>query len=140
MEADLWRGEARVEAVRKVGSINVDRHTDTKSAESSAKDGDDKHGDEEEYQKEEGSDTDADADAPTSKEEGLERWMYEMTMRFLHGLDEDFEYKVVDENEELDEVRIREEQERWFEDEEPRWSGAESSDAIVAGETGIQDF
>jgi len=75
-----------------------------------------------------------------NREEGLERWKYEMTMRFLHGQDSDFSYKEVDENEEFDELEIREEQDKWFEDEEPEWSSDVASREVVAGETGIQDF
>ena len=85
-------------------------------------------------------------EAPIDKEDGMRRWHKEMDLRFLRGDDEDFEYKVVDDNEEYDDrgVEEREEEERWFEEEEPRWvngrGDTETKDIVVQGETGIQDF
>ena len=73
---------------------------------------------------------------PTSKEEGFERWKFEMTIRFLKGDDEDFNYQEIDESDEWDVIEGKEEEEKWFDDEEPEWVGEEE----VAGETGIQDF
>jgi hypothetical protein len=70
-----------------------------------------------------------------SKEEGFERWKFEMTVRFLRGADEEFEYGDVDESEEYDELERRESEERWFDEEEPEWDGEEGG-----GETGVQDF
>ncbi|OJJ03290.1 hypothetical protein ASPVEDRAFT_134580 [Aspergillus versicolor CBS 583.65] len=77
---------------------------------------------------------------PGSKEEGEKAWRWEMTMRFLRGEDSDFDYTVVDENEELDD--LQEEQERYFDDEEPEWMVEGDGDvrARLQGETGIQDF
>lgn len=76
---------------------------------------------------------------PKTKEEGFERWKFEMTLRFLKGDDQEFEYKAVDESEEFDEIEKKEEEERWFEDEEPEWVAEEGSEKM-GGETGIQDF
>lgn len=78
-------------------------------------------------------------EVPNSKEEGFERWKFEMTLRFLRGEDPDFDYKVVDESGECDEIERKEEEERWFEDEEPEWVEEEGVQT-VGGETGIQDF
>lgn len=82
-------------------------------------------------------------DIPANKEEGEKRWRWEMEMRFLKGADYDFDYGTVDENEEYDDWN--EEQERYFDDEEPEWiigedrDGKDSADQLK-GETGIQDF
>ncbi|KAL4901538.1 hypothetical protein BDW74DRAFT_84330 [Aspergillus multicolor] len=79
---------------------------------------------------------------PPSKEEGEKAWRFEMTMRFLRGEDDDFDYTKVDGDEELDDVS--EEQEKYFDDEEPEWvvDGEGSGDVRerLTGETGIQDF
>ncbi len=53
-------------------------------------------------------------EVPRSKEEGLERWKFEMTLRFLSGEDKDFDYKSLDENDEWDVVERMESEERWF--------------------------
>lgn len=74
---------------------------------------------------------------PKDKEEGLSRWKDEMTIRFLRGEDNDFSYTEVDENDEWDVIEKMEEEDRWFEDEEPHWIGGEGD---RQGETGIQDF
>ncbi|QKX63537.1 uncharacterized protein TRUGW13939_10708 [Talaromyces rugulosus] len=82
-------------------------------------------------------------DIPANKEEGEKRWRWEMEMRFLKGADYDFEYEKVDENDEYDDWN--EEQERYFDGEEPEWiisedrDGKDSADNLE-GETGIQDF
>ncbi|KKK22368.1 hypothetical protein P175DRAFT_0430220 [Aspergillus ochraceoroseus IBT 24754] len=79
---------------------------------------------------------------PTNKEDGEQAWKWEMTLRFLRGEDADFDYLAVDDNDEYDDWS--EEQEKYFEDEEPEWvvEGAEGEDAKshLQGETGIQDF
>jgi len=77
-------------------------------------------------------------EVPKTKEEGFERWKAEMTMKFLRGEDQDFEYEVVDESEEWDVLERRESEERWFEQEEPEWIG--EGDPAKRGETGVQDF
>ena len=83
--------------------------------------------------------TGEDGEEVKSREEGQERWKFEMTVRFLRGGDEDFDYRVVDESEEFDEVEKREKQERWFDEEEPEWDG-EGEPEGTGGETGVQDF
>lgn len=77
---------------------------------------------------------------PEDKEEGFERWKFEMTLRFLRGDDGDFDYRDVDAGGEWDEIENRDVEERWFEDEEPEWVGEEDTEETVGGETGIQDF
>lgn len=72
-----------------------------------------------------------------SKAHGLELWALFLTDRFVQGRDEEFEYTVVDENEEYDDVARREAQEEWFDEEEP--TRADEA-APLEGETGVQDF
>jgi hypothetical protein len=79
-----------------------------------------------------------DGEEVKSREEGMERWKFEMTVRFLRGGDEEFDYRDVDESEEFDEVERRESEERWFDEEEPEWDGGEKGG--TGGETGLQDF
>ncbi|KAI9772723.1 MAG: hypothetical protein M1840_000318 [Geoglossum simile] len=85
-------------------------------------------------------------DVPENKEEGAERWRREMTLRFLRGEDDDFDYSCVDESDEWDD-KVQEdweEQEKWFAEEEPNWLLSDDEGAgnvkAVEGETGIQDF
>src|SRR6201994_1238043 len=79
-------------------------------------------------------------EVPSTKEEGGERGRYEMKMRFLRGSDNDFDYKIVDESEEWDDVE--EEQrgalEEWLDGEVPQWLREDGKGP--QGETGIQDF
>ena len=66
-----------------------------------------------------------------------------MTLKFLRGEDGDFDYRAVDESEEWDEVERREDEERWFDEEEPEWvepEGGEKEVERTGGDTGIQDF
>jgi hypothetical protein len=74
---------------------------------------------------------------PSTKEEGLERWKYEMTLRFVQGKDQDFLYDQVDNDEGLDVLEKLEAEDRWFEEEEPEWT---EGGTLPRGETGIQDF
>lgn len=76
---------------------------------------------------------------PKDKEDGFERWKFEITLKFLRGEDQDFDYKPVDEDADLDEIESQEEEERWFDEEEPEWVEEEGVET-VGGETGIQDF
>ncbi|KAL3418896.1 coiled-coil domain-containing protein [Phlyctema vagabunda] len=80
-------------------------------------------------------------EVPQNKEEGFDRWKFEMTLRFLRGEDKDFDYHAIDQNEDFDAIEHREEEEKWFEDEEPEWVGdEEEGKETIGGETGIQDF
>lgn len=72
----------------------------------------------------------------TTRERGVELWQDYLRERFVQGGDDDFEYATVDENDEYDADVRRDEQEDWFEDEEPSWDGGEAA----RGETGVQDF
>lgn len=79
---------------------------------------------------------------PPNKEEGERRWQWEMGLRFVQGNDSDFDYKAVDENDELDDWSDK--QNEYFEDEEPEWvvdnTRGEDARPSLQGETGIQDF
>lgn len=99
---------------------------------------------------------------PKDREEATERWQEFLRNRFIRGGDEEFEYGMVDGNEEYDVLERREEEEAWFEDEDPNWASlAEGDDRdtpqeeegravgremgpeperMLQGETGIQDY
>lgn len=80
-------------------------------------------------------------EVPKNKEDGMQRWRREMELMFLRGDDGDFDYKGVDESEEFDDrgVQEREEEEKWFEKEEPSWVEEKKHEGLV-GETGVQDY
>ncbi|KAI1483301.1 coiled-coil domain-containing protein-domain-containing protein [Daldinia eschscholtzii] len=85
---------------------------------------------------------------PETKEEGRERWNEFLRRRFVLGRDEDFDYSAVDENDELDVLERREQEDAWFDDEDPEWAsdgpeyqgGGGGDEKRLEGETGIQDF
>ena len=148
LEADLWRSEAKIEALR--------RDSAGKSAESMAKPivgvekedmtGTRSMGDHKEDRKSDDDDID---EAPSNKEEGLQMWREEMEMRFLAGFDEDFEYADVDAGQDDDgSEKEREEEEKWFDEEEESWLGEEERGGVnitglmpvLSGETGVQEF
>ncbi|KAI1915639.1 hypothetical protein LOZ61_001571 [Ophidiomyces ophidiicola] len=81
-----------------------------------------------------------DDEIPATREEGEERWKTEMELRFLRGADPDFDYAAVDECEDYDD--LSEEQDKYFDDEEPEWLVEKGEDGQVElrGETGVQDF
>ncbi|KFY40616.1 hypothetical protein V494_03416 [Pseudogymnoascus sp. VKM F-4513 (FW-928)] len=79
-------------------------------------------------------------EVPQTKEEGMERWREAMTLRFLRGGDEDFDYGEVDGSEEWDVIERKDAEEHWFEEEEPEWVEGSPEDKEKRGETGIQDF
>jgi hypothetical protein len=72
------------------------------------------------------------------KEEGLRRWRDVMGRKFLRGEDREFDYWVVDDGEEFDDIEeeSRGAQEDWFAGEEQEFVG----DGQPQGETGEQDF
>ena len=91
-------------------------------------------------------------DVPASKEEGMKRWRWEIEERFVQGGDVEFDYEAVDGGEEFDNWRVedREQEERWFDEEEARWADGGEEEASIdskergkaglKGQTGIQDF
>jgi hypothetical protein len=124
LEADLYRSEAKIAALRNQGSVPDQSATSSghvtyvlgPDGEVLPEDPD---------------------DIPQNKEEGMERWKDEMTVRFLSGKDKDFSYNGVDENDEWDVFENREAEDRWFDDEKPEWTASKHT---REGETGIQDF
>lgn len=77
-------------------------------------------------------------DRPKNKHDGQEKWREAMEQRFLRGEDKDFDYRTVDENEELndwaEETRRREE--KYYDEQEEEYVG----EGEKTGETGVQDF
>jgi hypothetical protein len=138
LEADLWRGEARLDALARqhpdgirdpAEGISTAERTgeatviDGEVVSSRRWDGVDAEGTDEEEVK--------------SKEQGEKLWQAVMRRRFLAGQDGDFDYGPVDANEALDVTEERERADAWFEDEEPAWTEGEGG---REGETGVQDF
>ncbi|EFE42812.1 hypothetical protein TRV_02414 [Trichophyton verrucosum HKI 0517] len=124
LEADLERAEAKMEALANPDPDSLLTYSRGPNGEILAEDAD---------------------ETPSSKAEGQERWRYEMEMRFVKGADDQFEYGVVDECEEYDD--LSEEQERYFDEEEPEWivddeggEGGGGGDRELKGETGVQDL
>ncbi|KAJ4259574.1 hypothetical protein NW762_007503 [Fusarium torreyae] len=74
------------------------------------------------------------------KAHGLLLWHAFLEERFVHGLDEDFDYKPVDVDEDLDVMLRRDAQDAWFDDEEPSWIDDDQQPVARQGETGVQDF
>ncbi|KAK2796505.1 hypothetical protein FQN50_009518 [Emmonsiellopsis sp. PD_5] len=121
LEADLLRSEAKMEALAHPDPNATLTYTRGPSGEILAEDQD---------------------EIPETKEEGAERWRFEMEMRFLRGADHEFDYTAVDHNEEYDDWN--EEQERYFDDEEPEFMVEKDEEGHrkqeLQGETGVQDF
>ncbi|KAL5357578.1 coiled-coil domain-containing protein-domain-containing protein [Aspergillus floccosus] len=121
LQADINRSEAKLDALAHPDPHSMFSYTRGPNGEILAEDRD---------------------EIPTSKEEGEKQWRWEMTLRFLRGEDTDFDYATVDENDEYDDWN--EEQEKYFDDEEPEWvvEGTDNGDVTsrLQGETGIQDF
>ena len=75
-----------------------------------------------------------------TREEGKAQWHSFLRERFVRGGDEDFDYAgLVDNDDELDTLERREEEEAWFDEEEPDWA-SDGAERILEGETGVQDF
>ncbi|KAF1985471.1 hypothetical protein K402DRAFT_334406 [Aulographum hederae CBS 113979] len=86
-------------------------------------------------------DADEDMDGnPQTKEQALEEWKSVMTLRFLAGDDDDFEYETVDEDERLDfcPEAERDMEEAYFDAQEP--VQVREDGEPLTGETGVQDF
>jgi hypothetical protein len=119
MEADLWRAEAKLDALQHPDPNATFQYKRGPNGEVFAEDRD---------------------EVPDSKEEGMKRWKYEMEMRFLRGDDEDFEYADVDCSEEFDDraEEEREELDEYLEGEEAGFVLEDGQEP--KGETGVQDF
>lgn len=126
LEADLWRAEAKVGALANPDQAALMRYRRDASGAIVAEEKD---------------------EVPMNKEEGIQRWRQEMELMFLRGDDVDFDYQGVDESEDYDDrgVQEREEEEKWFEEEEPRWVKAiddevGGAEGLLTGQTGVQDY
>ncbi|KAF4119911.1 Coiled-coil domain containing protein (DUF2052) [Geosmithia morbida] len=75
---------------------------------------------------------------PADREEGIQLWRDFLEYRFVRGQDEDFDYAIVDGDHDLDSLERQDEQDSWFDDQEPGW--ASDTEHQVHGETGVQDF
>ncbi|EEH32982.1 hypothetical protein PAAG_04035 [Paracoccidioides lutzii Pb01] len=121
LEADLMRSEAKMEALAHPDPNATITYVRGPNGEILAEDQD---------------------EIPENKEEGAERWRWEMELRFLRGADHEFDYSVVDQNEEYDDWN--EAQERYFDEEEPEFILEKDEEGDrkeeLKGETGIQDF
>lgn len=75
-------------------------------------------------------------------------WVTFLRERFIRGGDEDFEYGVVDNDDEYDVLERRDKEEAWYDEEEPGWAsdgdsphnGGRKIERVLEGETGIQDY
>ena len=76
---------------------------------------------------------------PQSKEEAWELWKRLMSQRFVNGRDNQFDYRTVDNSDDLD--RGSDENGRahddYFDQQEAEWAVPTSE---IQGETGVQDF
>ena len=125
LEADLYRGEAKVDALKNPDATIFAY----------------KRGPNGEVLEEEKD------EVPANKDEGYSRWKWEMEARFVRGDDDDFDYKAVDESEEFDDhiLEEREAADRYFDGEQPKFvKGEEAASRTksqeLTGETGVQDF
>lgn len=83
---------------------------------------------------------DEDESGKLDKESAYKTWKWEMEMRFVKGLDKDFDYQDVDYNEEYDDraEQEREIEEAYYAEEEPQFALEDGQ--APQGETGIQDY
>jgi hypothetical protein len=84
---------------------------------------------------------------PKTRDEGKAQWEEYLRDRFIRGEDDDFDYALVDEDEEYDVLEREDREEAWFEEEDPGWAstsgdeeGGRRAEKVLRGETGIQDF
>lgn len=125
LEADLWRSEAKVQALANPSDASLMTYRRGASGEIIAEEKD---------------------EIPTDKEDGLQRWRRQMELLFIRGGDLDFDYATVDSSTEYDDrgIEDREAQEAWFDREEPKWTinedTAPTTEGALTGETGVQDF
>ena len=63
-----------------------------------------------------------------TRDEGRERWRAFLRDRFVHGGDDEFDYRAVDENDEYDVLERKDLEDAWFDDEDPGWATEETDD------------
>lgn len=158
LEADLWRGEAKLEALRQKDGYSSSVSPTLTQNEANLGQGESTFDNtglirkqmfdfiENDYDNEEDEE-----DEPQNKADGEKMWRKEIERRFVTGRDEDFEeYDDVDDGRWDDGLEEeREEEEKWFDEEEERWVSEEEFDDDgklgkkekgLKGETGVQDF
>jgi len=121
MATDLWRAEAKRDALAEPSSNSLFTYNRGPQGEIIAEDKD---------------------EVPMTKDEGKKWWVDEMTQRFLRGGDDDFDYGKVDGNHNYDDPeQERDLQEAYFESLESDFdSDGEGKEKVLTGETGIQDY
>ncbi|KAI0400074.1 coiled-coil domain-containing protein-domain-containing protein [Xylaria palmicola] len=160
LEVDLLRGEARLakladDAARGAGSGSLGDGGLAPGADSAAGDAAQMSWEELEALETHGLEK---RSAPQTAEEGRTRWDEFLRLRFVAGGDDEFDYRVVDEDDEYDALERREQEDAWFDNEEPGWVGESDegddedemgvkgkekqtvTERPLTGETGIQDF
>lgn len=77
-------------------------------------------------------------DRPKTQQQGLDQWKEVMEHRFLRGEDDEFDYSMVDMNEEYDDrdEETRRMEELYFGEQDEEFVG----EGEKTGETGIQDY
>ncbi|KAL8769383.1 MAG: hypothetical protein Q9209_004611 [Squamulea sp. 1 TL-2023] len=120
LEADLWRSEAKIDAQAKYGKNDQTmNYTRGANGETVAEEKD---------------------EVPASKEEGKHQWRKQVELRFLNGDDADFDYRLVDENDQYDGLEEAQDiEDQWFEEEEEGFT-PEGPGSVLQGQTGVQDF
>jgi hypothetical protein len=121
MATDLWRVEAKKEALSHPSPASLFTYTRGPQGEIREADKD---------------------DVPMSKEEGRVWWQDEMTQRFLRGDDDDFDYAKVDASHKYDDPEEeRDIQDAYFDSMESDFdTDGEGKEKVLTGETGIQDY
>ena len=126
LEADLWRSEAKIDALANPDDAALMRYRRDPTGEIVAEEKD---------------------EVPQSKEEGSQRWRQEMELMFLRGDDPDFDYTAVDTSEAYDHKGVEEQEaeEEYFDKEEPAWIGTDAQGSStngpeITGQTGVQDY
>ena len=150
LEADLWRAEAKVEAVRKGKGKDGGKEVGEEGNLERDKEGEGKGEEADEAIRAANKKLEDAAVESLSKAEGHEIWRRQMELRFVNGEDGELDYDgMVDRNEELDdrETAEREMQDEWFDEEDAYWIGENASEAndggaevAVRGQTGVQDY
>lgn len=128
LEADLYRSEAKLEALRSNSAERAKQSSPMKHVAAG-----NSESDQPKSEATAGLNSDLE-EIPSTKEEAEELWKHHMTLRFLRGEDTEFDYQEVDEGVAWDDIEAREAQEKWFNEESP------DEDGTIAGNTGIQDF